>query len=272
MSLTAMVWALKQKVGNPAAKLVLLKIADNANDRGLAWPSISTIAEICEIDKTTVRRHLKRLEELNLVGVIHRRAEEINLSNHYQLNFSENSEKIGRCNLHPVVAKNTGGGRNLHLGVGAKCTPNHPIEPVIKPSLHPTTKNDESANSNSEAGEIDFTNLTQIRRLILKSKSLSNAITSQPLADALEVSIRQGLDSGNKVKFPQKIVSFLNKLSQVELDEWGEPVKRERERNKQLSAAQLSIEFSHVAKPDQIARQAGERLMQKVRNDRQLNK
>lgn len=43
MILTAQV--MKLKIGNPARKLVLLKLADNANDDGVCFPSYKNIAE-----------------------------------------------------------------------------------------------------------------------------------------------------------------------------------------------------------------------------------
>jgi DNA-binding Lrp family transcriptional regulator len=43
-------------------KLVLLALADCANDDGLAWPSIATLARKCGCDARTVQRNLRRLE------------------------------------------------------------------------------------------------------------------------------------------------------------------------------------------------------------------
>lgn len=49
MILTAQV--MKLKIGNPARKLVLLKLADNANDDGVCFPSYKNIAEHCEMSR-----------------------------------------------------------------------------------------------------------------------------------------------------------------------------------------------------------------------------
>ena len=32
-------WAMEQITGSPTAKLVLIKLADNANEHGICWPS-----------------------------------------------------------------------------------------------------------------------------------------------------------------------------------------------------------------------------------------
>lgn len=50
------------KISDPQAKLVLLKIADCANDAGICWPYVSTIAEETELSDRTVRRKLELLE------------------------------------------------------------------------------------------------------------------------------------------------------------------------------------------------------------------
>jgi len=47
----------------PSEKLVLLKIADSANDSGECWPSQSNIARQCEVSRETVNRCLKQLEK-----------------------------------------------------------------------------------------------------------------------------------------------------------------------------------------------------------------
>lgn len=44
-------------------KLVLLALADCANDEGLAWPSITTLARKCGCDERTVQRNLRELEK-----------------------------------------------------------------------------------------------------------------------------------------------------------------------------------------------------------------
>ncbi|PKG80050.1 hypothetical protein CXF80_18055 [Shewanella sp. Actino-trap-3] len=61
MSMELMVKAMKTKVGNPLRKLVLLKLADNANDQGECWPSYNYIAEQCEMSRRSVMDHVKNL-------------------------------------------------------------------------------------------------------------------------------------------------------------------------------------------------------------------
>ncbi|PAV02622.1 hypothetical protein CBG25_09785 [Arsenophonus sp. ENCA] len=83
------------QVGNPARKLVLLKLADHANDEGICWPSYESIAKQCEISKRTVIRHIAELEKQGLVQVFQRErnGHHHNQSNKYVLRLS-NSQSL----------------------------------------------------------------------------------------------------------------------------------------------------------------------------------
>lgn len=89
MSLMMMDRAFKVRVGNPARKLVLVKLADNANDNGECWPSYGHIARECEMGKSTVRAHIKALEDAGYLVINNRRNGGINKSNMYQLTLDK---------------------------------------------------------------------------------------------------------------------------------------------------------------------------------------
>lgn len=68
MSGQALVWAANVRGLKPATKIVLIQLAERHNkDTGLCNPSIKTLAEDCEMDRTTVMRHLGVLELLGLI-------------------------------------------------------------------------------------------------------------------------------------------------------------------------------------------------------------
>lgn len=67
MSMSAMTWARDQKVGAASTKLVLLLLADYADDDGHCWPFIETVAEKAEMSEKSVRRHLNKLEKIDLL-------------------------------------------------------------------------------------------------------------------------------------------------------------------------------------------------------------
>ena len=60
------------KTGSPISKLVLLKLADNADARGVCFPSLSYLAQYCEVSVRTVKRHVNELEKQGFVKRIKR--------------------------------------------------------------------------------------------------------------------------------------------------------------------------------------------------------
>ena len=72
----AQVWARRQRLGGDvAAKIILMILADYADEWGTCYPGVDRIAEEAELSKSTVLRRLKALAEAGLVTV-ERRANE----------------------------------------------------------------------------------------------------------------------------------------------------------------------------------------------------
>lgn len=67
MSLKALSWAKEFRTGSPTRKLVLLAVADYADEHGVCWPSQRTIARQTELNERTVRRQLDELEHAGIV-------------------------------------------------------------------------------------------------------------------------------------------------------------------------------------------------------------
>lgn len=133
MSMELMVKAMKTKVGNPLRKLVLIKLADNANDLGECWPSYQHIADQCEIDRSTVRKHIKHLEAQGLLRIENRAGPKGNTSNLYYLTLLG----VGQ-NSTPVGPESTGVGPQPTGGVGPESTrTSHSFEPVIETVKEP---------------------------------------------------------------------------------------------------------------------------------------
>ncbi|WP_109937979.1 helix-turn-helix domain-containing protein [Proteus mirabilis] len=89
MSMILMAKAMQLKVGNPSRKLVLIKLADNANDKGECFPSYQHVADQCEISRRSVINHIDALCEQGLVRKVYRSGEKGNSSNVYKLNLDE---------------------------------------------------------------------------------------------------------------------------------------------------------------------------------------
>jgi len=73
------------KLDNSGLKLVLLALADMANDAGECWPSRGTLAEMCGLDPNSIRRHIQTLREKRLIEVRERFADNRQKSNLFRL-------------------------------------------------------------------------------------------------------------------------------------------------------------------------------------------
>lgn len=133
MSMTLMVKALKTKVGNPLRKLVLLKLADNANDQGECWPSYQYIADQCEMSKRSVMLHINKLIEDGFLKKEHRLGgEKFNKSNLYTLMVGAGDSLGVVQEIHPPSAGDSLGG-----SAGDSPRTYHSLEPISKPLDHP---------------------------------------------------------------------------------------------------------------------------------------
>lgn len=148
MSMELMVKAMKTKVGNPLRKLVLIKLADNANDMGECWPSYQHVADQCEIARSTVKSHIRELEKAGLVRREYRRKGELNQSNLFHLNLDGGFSPApggGAADDLPRSTENPGGAADdlpraaYDLGGGAADDPrtSHSFEAVIEPVTEP---------------------------------------------------------------------------------------------------------------------------------------
>lgn len=57
----------------PTQKVLLLSLADLANDAELCWPSVKTLAKKCQLSRRTIQRASRRLESCGLINVLARR-------------------------------------------------------------------------------------------------------------------------------------------------------------------------------------------------------
>lgn len=139
MSMRLMVQAMNCEVGNPARKLVLLKLADNANDDGICFPSYQYIADKCEMSKRSAISHIDDLIKMGLVTKKARKNKDGSSANLYLLHLEQGSEKsaLGGENISL-------GSENFALGGSENISPrtSHSLEPVNEPKK--TTQKSES--------------------------------------------------------------------------------------------------------------------------------
>lgn len=91
MSVRAMSWVWQQPIKG-TAKLVLLALADCANDDGICWPGIKTVAKKCGIARNTTIDNIRKLKKQGLIVSVRRYTESgRRTSNLYTLSLSPES-------------------------------------------------------------------------------------------------------------------------------------------------------------------------------------
>lgn len=132
MSIQAVAWAIEQKTGSPAGKVVLICLANYADENGECWPSQATIAKETELSERSVREWLQKLEDAGIISREHRQRQD----------GSRKSDLI-RLNTHP--AKSSG-----RRTPNRQEVPNQPaggsgltsFEPSVEPSAAAREKSD----------------------------------------------------------------------------------------------------------------------------------
>ena len=98
MSILQMVYAWKVQDISGTDKLVLLALADWANDQGLCWPSLDTLAGKSSLNVRTVSNAIKRLEQ----GGFIRRETEVGKGTKYWLTVKDPCAPELNTPLHEV--------------------------------------------------------------------------------------------------------------------------------------------------------------------------
>lgn len=74
MSIAALDWAWNQDCPNATSKLILIALADKANDDGECWPGMEHVARMVGISTRQVSSHLQRLESEGILTRKRRRS------------------------------------------------------------------------------------------------------------------------------------------------------------------------------------------------------
>ena len=166
MSIRAMHWAWSIKLP-PTAKLVLLSLADIADDSGACWPSHPTLAAKCTLTSRTVRRVLIQLRAQELVFVEPRfKSNGSRTSNRYRLPVDTPPDKLsGASAVHGrrEVTGDQGTWTPAVGGPGPPC-PGAPdtgvlvttTEPSLEPSQPPPSESDRTLTPDLGGGGGDY--------------------------------------------------------------------------------------------------------------------
>lgn len=149
--------AKKAKTGGDAvAKLLLIVMADYANDEGLAWPSVDTLVDEIEKSPETIKRARRKLVDLGLIAVsddqryvMHYRADKRPkvyriLPNGVSPTTPRENEAQQRREVSPTTPRDTSG---VSSGTRAGCHlrpergVTHDTQTTIEPSIPPEVVN-----------------------------------------------------------------------------------------------------------------------------------
>lgn len=143
MSIQAVAWAIRQKVGSPTGKVLLLCLANYADENGECWPSQTTISNEAELGERATRDWLKALEDAGFIERRRRnRADGSRTSDLFRLCLEKRTENppsglpaksAGRPNQPAGSSAPTGISRRAYR----QEMPGN--EPVREPSEEPTT-------------------------------------------------------------------------------------------------------------------------------------
>ena len=154
MSMTLMAKAMAIKTGNPIRKLVLIKLADNANDSGECWPSYKHIADHCECSKSAVRDHIDALISMGLLVKENRPGVKNGKGNASNLYCMKLDNPMPPKSIAPMPSESTGMPSEsiAPMPCGGTRT-SHSFEPVMEPTDPPnpqTGEGEEKINSDAK--------------------------------------------------------------------------------------------------------------------------
>ena len=158
MSVQAIGWALSQNAKPAAAKLLLIAIANYADERNQCWPSKARLARDCSSDKSTICRYLRQLETAGLVHVRERVMQGAHVTSMLTLLIEEGSGS----------GATRGSGTDTTRVVGqVRHKPS--IEPSLEPSGDSIDRESLASSSNGNGGR--ETKTTQVEPRPCRSKN-----------------------------------------------------------------------------------------------------
>jgi DNA-binding transcriptional ArsR family regulator len=135
------VWSLAPHVpGSSSSRLILLALADIANDEGECWPGIKNLSEKCGLNRRAVTLQLARLEEAGLVKRTARfRDNGSQTSSMYHITLPVLTPPPAQDIAPPLRKIEHGGGAESDMG-GAQAAAPLIHEPSVDPSVEPSVK------------------------------------------------------------------------------------------------------------------------------------
>lgn len=167
-----MVQVMKIRVGNPLRKLVLLKLADNASDKGECWPSYQHIADQCEISRRSVVSHIAALCACGFLRKEIRKGASGNNSNVYRFTLDKGDSEMLK-NFKPAKPTSEEPGEN-DAPLGANDSPPDAGDAPPSATAAPDSAGDSLAGSAGAAPK----SVTLLNQSLNQSKEISTSENS----------------------------------------------------------------------------------------------
>jgi DNA-binding transcriptional regulator YhcF (GntR family) len=132
MSIDHIKWAIAQSIHPAAHKLILIVLANRANDEDQCWPSLASIVEDSNCNRATILRALSNLEQ------------------HGYIQRQKRNWKSTIYTLIGVGRKMRQVGRNLQQVRSQFATRNHKENPKGNPNIHIQEKKEKIAKERKE--------------------------------------------------------------------------------------------------------------------------
>jgi len=141
--------ARRAKVGNSTRKLLLIMLADNANDDGWCWPSHKRLADDCEVSDRSIRTHIKELAKGGFIEIhpMYDQLTKTRTGTRYRLLIRLHETSTHRKEIpHPPERDSAPLRKDF--------PPNRHIEPSIEPSYSPPYIPPQGGDAHALEGEV----------------------------------------------------------------------------------------------------------------------
>jgi len=143
MSIEAMQWAFRQEIKPSSVKFVLVSLADNATEDGLAWPSIAALCAKTGQDRKTVIASLDRLEQAGYLADSGERRGGTGQVKVYRFNFDGEKQCLKRNSSENGTVPKTDGNSTVFPYKESRIS----LETVPK-TVHGTQRNPKETTGN----------------------------------------------------------------------------------------------------------------------------
>lgn len=178
---------------SPTQKLVLVSLADQANDDGVCWPSTATMETRTCLSERAIRGALRALEELGLLKTHHRDGR----SSWYTLTVTPAAAAAPPRQQLPPTPAAPAPTPAANAGEGGSSCPHNRKEPPKEPPLKPSAYRAEEEPLPQSVPAALWTLWCEYRR---KTNKTIKPTTARPQIEFLEQAAADGHDIGEIVR------------------------------------------------------------------------